>query len=301
MCGTPNYIAPEILLATEQGHSFEVDVWSMGVILYTLLVGRPPFESKDYRVTYQRIVENIYSFPPEVEISVDAKNLIRELLHPEAKCRPSITQALAHPFFTGHMIPQSVPISSLRFTPRPRTEESRKPEAYWEESCTPPTPNKKPRPFQFATRRLSSRNPLAPTSLNTVTSPTNASRKRQRAHITHSDENGDLVEQQPTKKRKLSVPRSPEPTTAPTKTSTSPPAEEQLEEILRVLNDMVGGKPVQLPQLPPSHDEQANKEPLHVARWVESQKAGIGFQLSDHTTCIYFNDDTKLAFNPVSQ
>lgn len=41
-CGTPNYIAPEIL-DDKKSHSYEVDVWSMGVIAYTLLVGKPPF------------------------------------------------------------------------------------------------------------------------------------------------------------------------------------------------------------------------------------------------------------------
>lgn len=42
MCGTPNYIAPEILENTG-GHSYEVDIWSMGVIAYAFVVGRPPF------------------------------------------------------------------------------------------------------------------------------------------------------------------------------------------------------------------------------------------------------------------
>jgi polo-like kinase 1 len=44
ICGTPNYIAPEIL-DSKIGHSYEVDYWSIGVICYTLLIGRPPFES----------------------------------------------------------------------------------------------------------------------------------------------------------------------------------------------------------------------------------------------------------------
>jgi polo-like kinase 1 len=42
MCGTPNYIAPEIL-DNKIGHSYEVDIWSFGVIAYALLIGRPPF------------------------------------------------------------------------------------------------------------------------------------------------------------------------------------------------------------------------------------------------------------------
>lgn len=53
LCGTPNYIAPEIL--TKKGHSFEVDVWSIGCIMYTLLIGKPPFETNSLRETYVRI------------------------------------------------------------------------------------------------------------------------------------------------------------------------------------------------------------------------------------------------------
>jgi polo-like kinase 1 len=44
VCGTPNYLAPEVLDA-ERGHGYEVDCWGIGVILYTMLNGRPPFES----------------------------------------------------------------------------------------------------------------------------------------------------------------------------------------------------------------------------------------------------------------
>jgi cell cycle serine/threonine-protein kinase CDC5/MSD2 len=52
-CGTPNYIAPEVLFDTVNGHSFEVDTWSIGVILYTLSVGRPPFQTKDVKAIYK--------------------------------------------------------------------------------------------------------------------------------------------------------------------------------------------------------------------------------------------------------
>jgi polo-like kinase 1 len=44
ICGTPNYIAPEVLEG-KGGHSYEVDIWSLGVIIYTLIIGKPPFET----------------------------------------------------------------------------------------------------------------------------------------------------------------------------------------------------------------------------------------------------------------
>ena len=51
ICGTPNYITPE--QDTANGHSFEVDTWSIGVMLYTIVVGRPPFQTKDVKEVYQ--------------------------------------------------------------------------------------------------------------------------------------------------------------------------------------------------------------------------------------------------------
>ena len=79
ICGTPNYIAPEILEG-KNGHSFEVDIWSTGVVLYTLLVGKPPYESTDVKATYKRILANSYTFPETVYVTEDSKNLIRTIL-----------------------------------------------------------------------------------------------------------------------------------------------------------------------------------------------------------------------------
>ncbi|OQS02401.1 kinase [Thraustotheca clavata] len=118
MCGTPNYIAPEILNgAKNDGHSFEVDIWSTGVVMYTLLVGKPPFETSDVKDTYKRIRSNTYNFPDTVSISQEARSLIRAMLDNDPRHRPTITQILSHSFFEADAVPRLLPSSSLHMTP----------------------------------------------------------------------------------------------------------------------------------------------------------------------------------------
>ena len=117
ICGTPNYIAPEVLEG-KQGHSYEVDIWSLGVVLYTLLVGKPPFETSDVKTTYKRIKMNAYSFPDHIQIAPDAKNLITRILHSEPTQRPSLDDILGHEFFhRGNTIPKLLPASTLAVPP----------------------------------------------------------------------------------------------------------------------------------------------------------------------------------------
>lgn len=79
ICGTPNYIAPEVLEG-KNGHSYEVDVWSLGVIIYTLIIGKPPFETANVKTTYDKIKWNNYKFPDHVAISDEARDLISNIL-----------------------------------------------------------------------------------------------------------------------------------------------------------------------------------------------------------------------------
>jgi polo-like kinase 1 len=60
VCGTPNYVAPEIL-EKKNGHSYEVDIWSLGVVIYTMLFGVPPFDANDEKVIYKKIKTNSYN------------------------------------------------------------------------------------------------------------------------------------------------------------------------------------------------------------------------------------------------
>ena len=117
VCGTPNYIAPEILDG-KTGHSYEVDIWSLGVIIYTLIIGKPPFETRDVKTTYKRIKMNAYSIPESAIISESAKNLISQILVTDPSRRPSLDQILIHDFFNqGTSIPKLLPTSTLACTP----------------------------------------------------------------------------------------------------------------------------------------------------------------------------------------
>ncbi|KAI3636608.1 hypothetical protein MIR68_005297 [Amoeboaphelidium protococcarum] len=116
ICGTPNYIAPEILFDREHGHSFEVDLWSIGVILYTFLVGKPPFQTKDVKEIYRNIRENNYVYPEGCGISAMSKDLISSLLSSKPSDRPTIQEIFDHPWFQLN-IPKHIPASALLTVP----------------------------------------------------------------------------------------------------------------------------------------------------------------------------------------
>lgn len=115
LCGTPNYIAPEIL--NKKGHSFEVDVWSIGCIMYTLLVGKPPFETSTLKETYSRIKRCEYRLPSAIA-KRPAGTLINLMLQSEPERRPTVKQILASEFMTEGILPEQLPVSCLTMAPR---------------------------------------------------------------------------------------------------------------------------------------------------------------------------------------
>lgn len=113
ICGTPNYIAPEVIEG-KTGHSYEVDIWSLGVIIYTLLIGKPPFETSNVKKTYSRIRSNAYSFPDHVNISERARTLIKRILIKDPSKRLKLEDIMASDFMT-HVgnVPKTLPSSLL--------------------------------------------------------------------------------------------------------------------------------------------------------------------------------------------
>uniref|UniRef100_A0AAY4DZD7 cGMP-dependent protein kinase n=1 Tax=Denticeps clupeoides TaxID=299321 RepID=A0AAY4DZD7_9TELE len=87
-CGTPEYVAPEIIL--NKGHNFSVDFWSLGILVFELLTGSPPFTGTDQMVTYTLILKGIEKMDFPKKISKRSGDLIRKL------CRQNPSERLGH-------------------------------------------------------------------------------------------------------------------------------------------------------------------------------------------------------------
>lgn len=100
-CGSPEYMAPEMLM--KQGHSYSIDYYCLGALLYELVFGLPPFYSRDTDLIYERILKQEIEFPPRVNISPQLKSLLKSLLdkNPEARlgAQAGIREILSHEWF----------------------------------------------------------------------------------------------------------------------------------------------------------------------------------------------------------
>ena len=95
-CGTPGYVAPEVL--THENYSSQVDLWSVGVIVYILLCGFPPFYGDNDAQMFKRIKAGQFKFlsPYWDPISAEAKDFVRNLLIVDPKKRMTAAEALNH-------------------------------------------------------------------------------------------------------------------------------------------------------------------------------------------------------------
>lgn len=100
LCGTPNYISPEV--ASRASHGLPVDVWGLGCMMYTLLVGKPPFDTDGIKSTLTRVVMVDFAMPSH--LSMDAKDLLERLLRKNPVERIHIDDVLAHPFMVKHSV-----------------------------------------------------------------------------------------------------------------------------------------------------------------------------------------------------
>ncbi|SPQ99993.1 Aurora kinase [Plasmodiophora brassicae] len=98
LCGTLDYLPPEMIEG--KAHDETVDIWSLGVLTYEFLVGRPPFETEGHNETYRKIARVDIRYPTWLD--PDARDLISKLLVKNPKGRLPLLQVLDHPFIVKH-------------------------------------------------------------------------------------------------------------------------------------------------------------------------------------------------------
>ena len=243
VCGTPNYIAPEVL--DGGGHSYEVDIWAIGIIIYLLIVGKAPFETNDIKTTYKCIKGINYKFPENSKISYPAVKLIRRLLVKDPKDRPTFEDILMDDFFNqGTAIPKLLPSASL---------------------ATPP-------------------------SLNYI-----------KRFMPNADENGivHLHEKERIEEEKKRIEKEKE--KEKEKNNSNKKNENQNKD-----NDKneENNSTKELSNIIEKNENEEKKEKLkgaeiYVTKWVDySSKYGLGYLLNNGYIGVYFNDCSKILFNP---
>lgn len=102
-CGTPGYVAPEIV--AQQPYKEACDFWSLGVVLFILLSGTPPFYDEDNFALFEKIKRCEYSFgaPSWATISPEAKDFISKLLVADQNARLNGDQIMNHPWILGQV------------------------------------------------------------------------------------------------------------------------------------------------------------------------------------------------------
>eukprot|EP01124_Arcella_intermedia_P017067 TRINITY_DN2374_c0_g1_i1.p1 TRINITY_DN2374_c0_g1~~TRINITY_DN2374_c0_g1_i1.p1 ORF type:complete len:688 (-),score=120.07 TRINITY_DN2374_c0_g1_i1:71-1879(-) len=310
VCGTPNYIAPEVLEKT--GHSYPADIWSVGVIMYTLLVGVPPFETPNITETYQRIKDNSYCFPTTSEISSTAKDLISKLLVSNPDMRPPISSVLSHPFFLGPL-PRSIPEYTLVRSPEndirnasPLKNQLAKLPLQPISENIPTTPKTNPhKHFSFVAPSppgtptvvgVRPANPQARTGVHPLAAqpnPTLASLARPALSAQGKkrklDAEKELAADNPQKKKKV---------------GNDDEGNEQIKQFLNILNHQLENmKPIDKENVVVVtdcksvmiEDVMISKDIQWVSKWVDySQKYGIGYVLRDGTIGVSFVDKTHI-------
>ncbi|XP_023125317.1 serine/threonine-protein kinase PLK3 [Amphiprion ocellaris] len=295
ICGTPNYLAPEVL--NRQGHGTESDVWSLGCVMYTLMCGNPPFETLDLKETYKCIKEVRYNLPST--LSPAAQKLISGILQKNPSDRLSLDQILNHEFFTKGYTPDKLPPSSCVMVPE----------------LHPPSPAKKF--FTKMAKSLFGKKKAKVEKIpceekddkdisKLVSGIVKCSINRQISYKTVGPNevpspNGQLagsvpLEQTPAEEEsRKSISRSFKGTMA----SSTEPCEDVLtpaavaESALKVLNSCLATMPAATRNPPCLSRPQSF---LWVTKWVDySNKYGFGYQLSNQSIGVLFNEGTHLS------
>ncbi|XP_043941693.1 serine/threonine-protein kinase PLK3 isoform X2 [Protopterus annectens] len=288
ICGTPNYLAPEVL--NREGHGPESDVWSLGCVMYTLLCGTPPFETSNLKETYRCIKQVEYVMP--VHLSTHAKQLISGILRRNPNDRLTLSEILSHDFFTKGYTPDRLPPSSCVIVPE----------------LTPPHPAKNF--FKKVAKSLFGKNKSKDTVTEDkeisklVTSLVKTSISRQMSYRTEGYETtlptGQVANFSPVEPEEGSGKSS-----LPTMRGTMASSNDLLEDCITassVTESAVSSLRNCLSVMPAAlRNPQClfrSKPLLWVTKWVDySNKYGFGYRLSSRSVGVLFNNGTHMSLS----
>ncbi|XP_061881741.1 serine/threonine-protein kinase PLK2b [Entelurus aequoreus] len=302
ICGTPNYLSPEVL--NKQGHGCESDIWALGCVMYTMLLGRPPFETTNLKETYRCIREARYSLPSS--LSPQAKQLIAGLLSKIPNERPNLDHILRHDFFTQGLSPERLSASCCHSAPDFHVSSPAK--SFFKKAAAALFGGRRDKVKYYET-------------LNKLT------KEEEEIYKLQHDLEKTVISQQQSKKMaengSLLPPSAQSPVTLATvsryTTTTTPDtirlivrgslgscssSSECLEyNTTGSVADTVAGVLRRCLESTPKADgipQSANISGLQwVTKWVDySNKYGFGYQLSDHTVGVLFNNGTHMSLLP---
>uniref|UniRef100_A0A8C5DWC4 Serine/threonine-protein kinase PLK n=1 Tax=Gouania willdenowi TaxID=441366 RepID=A0A8C5DWC4_GOUWI len=253
ICGTPNYLSPEVL--NKQGHGCESDIWALGCVMYTMLLGRPPFETTNLKETYRCIREARYSLPSS--LSLQAKQLITGLLAKIPEERPDLERILRHDFFTQGFSPERLSASCCHSAPDFHVSSPAK--SFFKKAAAALFGGRRDKVKYYET-------------LNKLTN------EEEEIYKLQHDLEKTVICQQQSKRR--------------SEDNTTGSVAETVASVMRGC----------LENMPKANDvpQNSNTSSLQwVTKWVDySNKYGFGYQLSDHTVGVLFNNGTHMSLLP---
>ncbi|KAM6111402.1 LOW QUALITY PROTEIN: serine/threonine-protein kinase PLK2-like [Phoenicopterus ruber ruber] len=297
ICGTPNYLSPEVL--NKQGHSCEYDIWALGCVMYTMLLGRPPFETTNLKETYRCIREARYSLPSS--LLAPAKHLIANMLSRNPEDCPSLDEIIQHEFFLRGFTPDRLSASCCHTIPDFHLAS---PKNFFKKAAAALFGGKKDKARYFDTHnRLAKedeeiyklRHDLKKTSIT------------QQLHKHRTDEEiqplittvaklGTLPE---TKQIGDSIRMLVRGTLGSCSSSSECLEDSTMGSVADTVARVLRGCLENIPEADSIPKEQLTASFQWVTKWVDySNKYGFGYQLSDHTVGVLFNNGVHMSLLP---
>uniref|UniRef100_A0A663N3B3 Serine/threonine-protein kinase PLK2 n=1 Tax=Athene cunicularia TaxID=194338 RepID=A0A663N3B3_ATHCN len=298
ICGTPNYLSPEVL--NKQGHSCESDIWALGCVMYTMLLGRPPFETTNLKETYRCIREARYSLPSS--LLAPAKHLIASMLSKNPEDRPSLDEIIRHEFFLQGFTPDRLSASCCHTVPDFHLSSPAK--NFFKKAAAALFGGKKDKARYFDTQNRVAKEDEEIYKLRHDLKKTSIT---QQPHKHRTDEESQPLITTVAKPEALpetkqigdSIRMIVRGTLGSCSSSSECLEDSTMGSVADTVARVLRGCLENMPEADSIPKEQLTASFQWVTKWVDySNKYGFGYQLSDHTVGVLFNNGAHMSLLP---